>query len=100
MIVQRYHAATLSAGPLFSFFTQILLRANSFQPDGIGDQTDLISLPVVFIQALDCNTGEGRTIKTKINALPQRAIFDLALAAMFRFGVILSPASQAGLLLS
>lgn len=100
MIVQRYHAATLSAGPLFSFFTQILLRANGFQPDGIGDQADLISLPVAFIQALDCNTGEGCTIKTKINALPQRAIFDLALAAMFRFGVILSAASQAGLLLS
>ena len=92
--MQRYDTAAISACPLFSFFTQILLCSNGLESHGIVNQTYLISLPIAFVETLDYGTGESRTVKTKVNALPQRTGFYFTFLAMFRFRIILSPTSQ------
>jgi hypothetical protein len=97
--MQRYDAATLRAGPFFSFFTQISLGSHCPEPQGILNETDLITLPVALIQALECGAGEGGAAVAEVEALPQRASLDFALPAMFRLGVILPPAALARLFL-
>ena len=97
--MQRYNAAAISTHPFFSFFTQILLCSNGLESHGIVDQACLIPLPIAFVKALDYRAGEGRAVNTKVKALPQRASSYFALAAMFRLGIILPPASQARLFL-
>lgn len=97
--MQGDDAPTISAGPFLSVFTQNLLGSHCLEPQGILNETDLIALPVAFIQALERGAGEGGAAITKVKALPQSTSLDFALPAMFGFGVILPPAAPARLFL-
>jgi len=78
----------------------MLFYADSFDANGIVDQTDLISLPITFVEALDGSTGKRRALEAKINTIAGRAVFNFAFPAMFRFTGILSAAPQTRLFLS
>jgi len=56
--MQRYNPPTINAHPLFSLFTQVLLRTDALSSKGIVNQADLISLPIAFIKTFDYGTRE------------------------------------------
>ncbi len=98
--MQGYDSPALGTCPLFFFFEQMLLHADSFGMDAILDQADLIPLYVTFVQPFDGCAGEGGALEAKINSLADGAVFDFALPAMFGLAGILSAATEAGLLLA
>jgi hypothetical protein len=75
------------------------LCTDSLESHGVFDQTDLVSLPIAFVEALDGRTGKGRTFETEINSLTGCTIFYFAFPAMFGFAGILTVAAQTWLLL-
>jgi hypothetical protein len=96
--MQRDNASALGAHPLFFFFEQMLFHPDGFDADAILDQTDLIPLPVTFVQPLDDGAGKRRTLEAKINFVAGNAIFDLAFPAMFGLAGVLSATAEAGFL--
>ena len=98
--MQGNDALAVGACPLFFFFEQMSFRADGFDANAIVDQTDLVPLPVTFVEALDGRTGKRRTLEAKINSMTGDTVFYLALSAMFGLAGVLSATTEAGLLLA
>jgi hypothetical protein len=72
-----------------------LYCADGFYSISILNQADLISLPITFIEAFEHQTWKRWAIEAKTNVVLENTIFEFTLPAMFRFGNILSIATEA-----
>jgi len=97
--MQGYDASTVRTGPLLFFFKKMLPCTNSFNTNAIVDQTDLVSLPVAFIEPPDVRAGKSGAFEAEIKSPCTCTIFELAFPAMFRFGFLQTATALAGLFL-
>ena len=78
----------------------MLFRTDGFDANGIVDQTDLVALPVAFVETLNTRARKGWTLEAKIKSAADGAIFYVAFPAMVWLVLILSVTSQTGLFIS
>jgi hypothetical protein len=96
--MQGNNPSTLCTGPFLFFFQEILFCAHGLYTNGVLDQTDLISLPIAFIQPLDDTTGKGCAFKAEVNAAAGSTVSNVALPAMVRLASFLPSAALTSLL--
>jgi hypothetical protein len=77
----------------------MLFRTDGFDTNGIVDQTDLVALPVAFVETLNARARKGWTLEAKINSLAGGTVLDFALPTMFGLAGVLSATAETGFLL-
>jgi hypothetical protein len=97
--MQGDDASAMRTSPPFFFFTKVLPGARGFDAQGIVNQTDLIPLPVAFIETFDDCTGKRRALEAKLKSLTGRTVFDFTFPAVLRLAGVLPAAAQTRLLL-
>ena len=96
--MQGNDAATLGTSPFQLFFARVSICADGFDSEPILDKTDLISLPVTFVETFNGRAGKRPTLKTIMDTMFGSAVFYLTFPTMFRLAIVLGKTSGAGFL--